>query len=283
MTTRIIADSGCDLTEELKERMNVVNVPLSIMLGDTSYIDDDNLDTKNLLKLMRENNLAPTTACPSPEDYAREFRKADVNYVITLSSQLSGSYNSAMLAKDMVLKEDASKKIHVFDSKSAAAGETKIACEIYDRLKSFDFEAMVKEIEERIKNIRTFFILQTLDYLMKAGRISKLAGSFAGLLSIKPIMGEDGNGNIISLDKCVGTKKAFERLYEIIAEKTKVIKKFANENDMLVITHCNCYEKALNVKENLLLKCENVKKILIVPSKGISTVYANDGGIVISC
>jgi len=283
MITKIIGDSCTDLTDEMKEEMGVVHVPLKITIGDETFIDDDNLDTLSLIDLMKKSPVMPVTACPSPEEYAEEYRKNDVNYVVTLSSELSGSYNSAMLAKDMVEKEDAGKRIHVFDSKSAAAAQVKIVFEIFKRLKSFDFDTMVREIDERIKNIRTMFVLQYIDYLLKAGRMSKLQGTLAGLLSIKPILGEDGTGNISLLDKRLGTKKALARLVELVAEKTKVIKKYADENDLIIITHCNCYERAVKVREELLQKCENVKKILIVPSKGISTVYGNDGGIIVSC
>lgn len=281
MNSSIVADSCCDLNDDLKEKMEIDLVPLTIEVGSRTLVDDETLDTSELIQLMKDSPKAPVTACPSPVEYMEKFRKGDHIFVVTLSSVLSGSYNSAMLAKRMFQEQVENKFIHVFDSLSACVGETMIAIKLHELIeKNLNHHTIVEKVNLYIKEMKTFFILESLDNLVKAGRLSKLKGKIASTLNIKPIMGENGYGDIKEVEKVRGSKKAFRRLVEIIGEQVGEQEgKF--EEKTIGIAHTNALEKAQELK-NEILKRYNFKDIVIVETAGISTVYAYDGGIVVA-
>ncbi len=277
MGFKIVGDSCCDLTDELKTKMNVEIVPLTINVEEKIYVDDDSLNTIELLADMKRSPKTPKTSCPSPNDYIEAYGEDEDVYVTTLSSQLSGSYNSAVLAKKLFLEKDSNKFIHVFDSKSASTGQALIAIKVYEFIEAgFKREEVVEKVEAYISEMKTFFILESLDNLIKAGRIGLLKGKLATILSIVPIMKSNEEGQIDLSVKVRGSKKALKRLIEMVGEQGVKL-----EERILAITHCNCLEKAIEFKEEIA-KIYNFKDIQIFETHGISTVYANDGGLIIS-
>lgn len=276
MAIKIIADSSCDLTEELKKELKIEIAPLTLQLGDKTFIDDENLDVHNYVKEMAKCEVAPKTSCPSPDEYMKTYAGPESTFVLTLSHALSGSYNSAVLAKDIFLEEVGNKFIHVFDTLSASAGETLVALKINElgKLNLGDLE-IVDRVTKYIKEMKTFFLLESLEHLAKAGRLNPIVAKIANMLSVKPIMcGEEGN--IKLHEKVRGDKKAFQRLVETIGEHGKNL-----EEKILGIAHCNCLDKALKFKEEVLKKY-NFKDIIIVEMGGLSSTYADDGGLVIA-
>lgn len=276
MAIKIIADSSCDLNDDMKKQMNVKIAPLILQLGEKSYVDDENLDVKQYIKDMAACEVSPKTACPSPHDYMKRFEGPESIFVVTLSNLLSGSYNSAVLAKDMFLEEVGNKFIHVFDTLSASAGEVVVALKINDlgKLNLTETE-IVEKVTKFIKEMKTFFLLESLEHLAKAGRLNPIIAKVASMLSIKPIMCGD-EGSIKLFEKVRGYKKAFNRLIDIIGEEGKNF-----EEKVLGIAHCNCLDRALEFKEEVL-KRYNFKDIVIVETRGLSSTYADDGGIVIA-
>lgn len=278
MKFKILADSCCDLNEELKKKLKISLVPFKIDVDDKSFIDDENLDTNKLIEAMKASPNPIKTSCPSPGDYLERYRDADVDniYVITISKNLSGSYNSAVLAKNILEKDEPHKRVHVFDSKSASVGETLVALKIHELIEEkFSHSEIVEKVEKYIKEMKTFFILESLDNLIKKGRISKTKGLIANVLNLKPIMGSDGDGNIELVESVRGTKKAFKRLVELIGEKGEKL-----EEKVLAISHANALEKALELKEEIKQRY-NFKDIILVKQAGLSTAYANEGGIIL--
>lgn len=277
MAIKIVVDSCCDLSEEMRKDMNVQIVPLTLTLGEKDYIDDDTLDIKQYIHDMAQCATSPKTACPSPDAYMNSYKGNESTFVVTLSSALSGSYNSAVLAKNMFLEEVTEKFIHVFDSLSATVGETIITLKINElsKLNISDLE-IVERVSKHIKEMKTYFVLESLNHLVKAGRMNAIVAKVASLLSIKPIMGGDENGMIKLVEKTRGSKNALKRLAEIIGEEGKDL-----ENKVLGIAHCNCLEKALQFKEEVLQKYK-FRDIVIVEMRGVSTTYADDGGLVIA-
>lgn len=274
---KIVADSSCDLNQELKEKLNIELVPLKINIGEKLYIDDENINIKEFLRDMKESKTPVRTASPSPNDFMKEYEKGDNIFVVTLSSALSSTYNNAMLAKNLILEQSKEKFIHVFDSLSASIGETLVSIKINEliekKLENFD---IVKEVEGYIDNMKTFFILESLDNLVKAGRVSKILSHIGSLLSIKPIMGSNDDGTIRLVEKTRGKKRAFNRLVEIIGEQGDKL-----EEKILGIAHCNAPEKAEKLKSKIE-ELYNFKDIIIVETAGLSSAYANDGGIIIA-
>lgn len=277
MEKQIIADSCCDLSEELKAKTNIVEVPLTIRVNDKLYVDDETLDTLELISEMKSSQEPPSTSCPSPDDFIKVYSEDKSSFVVTLSSELSGTYNSAVLAKQIYQEEHKDSFIHVFNSKSASVGETMISLKVAELIEQgLENSAIVERTEAYIEEMKTFFILESLDNLIKAGRISKFKGKLASLLSIVPIMKATEAGEIDLCEKVRGAKKAFNRLVEIIGEQGSSF-----EEKILGIAHCNCLEKAVKLKSEIE-RLYNFKDVVIVETQGISTVYANDGGIVIA-
>lgn len=277
MAVKIVADSCCDLNQDLIEKMNIKIAPLTIQLEGQEYRDDEHLDIDNFIARMRESSEAPKTACPSPKEFMDAYLGEESVFVVTLSSALSGTYKSAVLAKDMFIEEIGKKFIHVFDSFSASVGETLISLKISEVAKwGLEDSQIIEKVNDYIKGMKTFFMLETLENLVKAGRISPLVAKVTSILNVKPIMAGTEEGNIRAHEKVIGQKRAFKRFVDIIGEEGTNL-----EDKILGIAHCNCLEKAMEFK-NEVLKRYNFKDIIIVKTAGISTVYANEGGLIIA-
>ena len=249
---------------------------LTLQIGDTEIVDDKSFDQADFLKKVAESEEGPKSACPSPDAYMQAMDcDAEHIYVITLSSQLSGSYNSACLAKDLFLEDNEDKKICVIDSKSASIGESLIGLHIAACEEAgMDFETVVENVEKYIEEQHTFFVLESLETLRKAGRLSNLKAKLASTLNIKPIMGSTEEGRIQQLAQARGMNKALDRMVQSMMEVTQNC-----ENRILAISHCNCKERALQLKEKIE-KVASFKEIFIVDTAGVSSMYANDGGII---
>ena len=280
MNIQIIVDSCCDVTDALRNVLSLSLASLKITVGEHFYEDDGTIDTGVLVADMKACRTAPTTACPSPEEYAALMSQADASLVVTLSSKLSGSYNAACVGRDLALEKAPEKKIHVFDSESASAGETRIALLLRDMIDgAMGFEEIVEKTTAYIANMKTPFVLEDLGNRVKNGRISRTAGFVGTMLNLRPIMGENGHGEIIPLEKVRGTANAMRRLVELVAEETDHL---PAASKLLVLSHCNCQERAMQLKKAFLERCAVFKDVIVVPTGGLSTVYANDGGIVIA-
>lgn len=276
MNYKIVADSSCDLNNELRGKLNISLIPFNIDVDEESFLDNKDMDVSVLITAMKNSPNPVKTSCPSPGDFAKEYDKYENVFVVTISSKLSGTYNSAVLAKQMIEERDKEKFIHVFDSKSASVGETLTALKIQELIdKSVSNLEIVKKVEKYISEMKTFFILESLDNLIKNGRISKTKGLIANVLNLKPIMGDDGNGNIELVENNRGSKRAFKRLVEIIGETGAKL-----EEKTLAIAHVNALEKAENLKKEIE-KLYSFKDVILVKAAGLTTAYANDGGIVL--
>lgn len=276
---KIVIDSCGDLTEELKQTGRFSSVALELEIDGVRIIDDETFDQADFLKRVKESPKSPKSSCPSPEQYMSSYEGEEEHvYVVTLSSLLSGSYNSAVLGANLYRDEhEDGKKIHVFNSKSASVGETIVGIKIMElEEQGCSFEEVVEQVEAYIESVNTFFVLETLETLRKAGRLSNLKALVANTLNIKPVMGATEEGTIKQLSQARGVKKALVKMVDEIISATKDC-----EKKVLAISHCNCPERAQFVKE-ALEKVANFKKIIILNTAGISSMYANDGGVIVA-
>lgn len=277
MSYRIVIDSCGELTDEMKKDGHFRSAALELDVDDYHVVDDESFDQAEFLRRARESRNCPKSSCPSPQSYVDAYRgEAEHVYAVTLSSKLSGSYNSAVLAKELYLEEAGDKEIHVFDSRSASVGETLIGLkirELEDAGKSFT--EVVEETERYIEEQQTYFVLETLETLRKNGRLSNLKAWVASALNIKPVMGSTPEGTICQMGQARGMMKALNYMIEEIARRTKDC-----EQKILAIAHCNCPERARQVKEKLQ-ELLHFKDIIMVDTAGVSTMYANDGGIIV--
>ncbi len=276
MDYRIVADSSCEATKDLMEEINLGIVALNIDIDDKHFIDREDLDRQEFLKAMRNSKDPVRTSSPSPNDFISEYEKADNIFVVTITSALSSTYSNAVLAKDMVL-ETTDKFIHVFDSLSASVGETLIALKIKELIdKNMSCEEIVKNVESYIESMKTMFILEKFDNLVKNGRVNKVMATVASALSIKPIMEATSEGTIALKEKVRGQKRAFKRLVESIGEDGDDF-----EDKILGISHCNAEDLANDLKLEIEEKY-NFKEVLVFETSGLTSAYADEGGVIIS-
>ena len=277
----ILADSCCDLSPELLKKTQARVAPLTITIDDTHYVDDGTVDIPPYLAAMKASKNPVRSACPSPDLYAEDIKAADDDcFIITLSSKLSGSHNAAVLGVQLAEEDMPEKKVHVFDSESASAGETYLALMIHDLIAAGkSFEQIVETVEEKIRSMHTLFVLDSLDNLVKNGRISKTVALLANVLSIRLLMSDDGHGAIKNISKARGIKGALGQMVETCRKHTEGL---AAASQRLVISYCNCPERARQVRDMIREKCPAIGEIIMTPTSALSSMYANDGGIVIA-
>ncbi|GHU82247.1 hypothetical protein AGMMS50284_3800 [Clostridia bacterium] len=275
MNFQLVADSSCDVTAELKKRLGVTIVPLTLTLGEKFYVDDEKLNLQKFMKDMKNCTQRIGSAASAPALFQDAFKKGVTSFAVTLSENLSGSYGSAMLGKSMA--EENGADVHVFNSKSASAGEVLLALKIRSMI---DLGLKKAEIIENMKiyidEMKTYFVLESIDNLMKNGRLNKVVGKLISILNIKPVMKADGSGNIALHSHARGRGQIVEKLADTIEKSGKNTK-----GETMVITHCNNPSLSTQLM-NVIKKRYFFKEILVVPTRGLSSLYADDKGIVIA-
>lgn len=278
MTISIISDSSCDLTSNTFSLPGIrfATVPLTIHVDDTDYVDDDSLDVDAMLEHMKEYKGASVTACPSPEQWAEEMRKSDWTFAFTITSALSGTYNSARIAQQIVQEESPEKKIFVVDSKSTAGTLVLLIRRAAELIKEkFSFEEMEKKLTEYCEKMQLFFSLDSYDNLVKTGRMSRIAGLVASSLGIRAVAGKTKEGTIEVLAKPRGEKKAIAKMVAMMRERKNL------KNQPVVINHCNNEAGASRLKELIEQQCQT-KDITVLSCRGLTSFYAGELGLIVS-
>ena len=209
---KIVTDSCLDIPEELIQKNNIDILPVLINFEDKSYIDRDEINLEEMLNKIEEDEVLPTTAQITPNRFEEYFRKAlnDGYKVIAvlMSSNMSGTYNSACIAKEMIESDD----ITIIDSQvitSAQGFFVLKACEIRD--KGLSSKEIKEEIEKMIPKMNASLCFESLDNLVRGGRISKTAGVIGTALGLRVIIGFE-NGMMVAKDKIRGNKKVIKKI-----------------------------------------------------------------------
>lgn len=276
MGFKIVVDSCCDLTGQMMKDPHFVKVPLTIRSNGSSFIDNETFDQADLLWAMKQSEEAPSTACPSPQSYLDAYQGPEDEdvYVVTLSALLSGSHNSAEQAKLLMEEDHPNKNVYVFNSCSASSGEVLVALKVRELAESgAPFKHVVREVEQFIYQMQTMFVLETLENLRKNGRLTRLQSVITGALKIKLLMAATPEGEICKLGQMLSMKQALSKMVDHMANDP------AHAGRTLAICHCNCLDRAFQVKAMAEQRCK-FAHILILEAGGITSVYANDGGIV---
>ena len=215
MGIKIIVDSTADLTEQVRQRVEVV--PLTIRFADVEYIDGITIDSQTFYEKLVESDVLPTTSQATPfafeEAFSQAVDKGDRVVCITCSSKLSGTYQSAMIAAG-----DYPRKVYVVDSETVSIGAgilTEYALTLVDR--GLEAEEIARELTQKRGSIRVLALLDTLEYLKKGGRISKTAAFAGGILNIKPVVCID-SGEIRLLGKARGSRQGNNLLAQEIGK-----------------------------------------------------------------
>lgn len=273
MKYQILVDSASDLKNNYikDEEIGFKVIPLTILAGETEFIDDDNLNIDDMLYGMHTSKKT-TTACPAPQAFLDELDRADYTFVVTITSKLSGSYNSACVARDSYEK---SENVFVIDSKATSGVEILIVEKLISLIKQgLSYQEICEQIIKYRDEKQLLFMLQKFDNLVANGRMSKIAGLLASALVVRPIcIAEDGQIKIEK--KVIGTKNAFVKMIQMIGERIK------DEKDkVLIITHCKAEKEALAIKEEIQKKYE-FKEVRVQPMRGLCSFYALEKGIII--
>ncbi|MFI3329764.1 MAG: DegV family protein [bacterium] len=271
---QIVVDSSSDMLKEHFADENILLniVPLSIHVGGKDFIDEPGLNIDVMLKEMHSLKEKSTSSCPPVGAFEEMFNKAENTICITLSSKLSGTFNSARLAADMV-----DKNVHVIDSKSTSGALVLIAEKCYELMKQdLSFDDIVKQVEQFSIDTQLLFVLDSFDNLVKNGRISKVSGLLGSLLNIKPIATANEVGEITLVEKKRTTKAALNRLVEMIGE---TVSNISERN--LIIAHCFDLEVATEIKK-LICDKYNFISVRIQSMKGLCSFYALEKGIIVS-
>ncbi|MCR5595422.1 MAG: DegV family protein [Lachnospiraceae bacterium] len=280
MSYRIIADSCCELPDELYSDPRFVRIPLELEIGEYRIKDDDSFNQADFLKRVAASEECARSACPAPEAYMAAY-SCDVDdiYVISLGSKLSGCFNSATLAAQLYEEEledeFGPKNFHIIDSQSAASAETQIALKIMEYAESgMTFDEICPAIDAFRDSVKTYFVIDNLDTFIKNGRIKGIKAAVATTLNIKPVLtGVDGV--IEQLGQAIGIKKALRQMVDIIHTRHH-----NNEKRQIIITQINCPDRAKELADQLQDITE--APVMILAGRGVSTTYANDGGVIIT-
>ncbi len=277
MSYKIVVDSCCELPEKYIKDSRFQAVPLGLEIGEYQILDDESFDQADFLKRVAEYPKCPKSSCPSPERFMEAYAGEEEHvFVITLSSHLSGSYNSAVLGKNLYNEKYGEKPIHVIDSESASCGETQIALKLLElEEQGLLFEEIVRRIEAFRSSIHTYFVLDNLETMRKNGRMSSVKSLVASTLSIKPLLIGD-KGVIVQKGQSIGIKKALGKMAEAAAEEVE-----NSQERRLIISHCNARERAESVRDMILAQ-KKFKECIILDARGVSSMYANDGGVIVT-
>lgn len=275
MGIKIITDSSCDLTREYIDNNNIGLLSLVLNLNGEVIKDDlgKTLSYKDFYEQMREG-ATPSTSQVNAHEFEEEFIKhvknGDSIICITLSSALSGTFNSANIAKNNIIEEYPEAKIELVDSLSVSMGQGLLvlkACEMRD--KGLSVEEIVTWIEENKRKIIHSFVVDSLNHLKRGGRISATTAAIGGLLNIKPTLYIDDDGKVVQGEKIKGKKKVLKFLVNEVKEKA-----INSENEILYIMHGDALEEAEYLKETILQEL-NFKEVKI---EYIGTVIGTHGG-----
>ena len=273
MKYKIVVDSSSDLTNDYIKDDNIgfEVVPLTINVDGKEFVDNETLNINEMLDAMHKSTNKATSACPSCGYFAESYQDAENVICITMTSKLSGTYNSAYLGSN-----DLTNKVHVVDSESTSGGMVLLVDKAYELMKqNLEFDVIVEEIEKYKESLSLFFILDKFDNLVKNGRMSKVTAFIATALYIKPLCMEK-DGVIDIYDKPRTMKGALNKLVESIQNFTDNTK-----NKKCIITHCQNETDALTLKNKISEKYQ-FKDIVVRETKGLCSFYALEKGLLVA-
>ena len=279
MVWNIVSDSSCDLlsSQFVSDRVRFESVPLRIQVGEQEFVDNDALDVPEMLAAMAAEKTASSTACPSPAAFARAFEKGDKTVCFTISANLSGTYNAAVMGREMVLEEHPEKEICIIDSKSTAGAMILLirrAKELMEADTTGDFEGICNQLRIYQASQRTCFTLESFDNLIKNGRMRPLVGTLLHTLGIHVTAVATPQGTIQVEGKARGEAKTYKALTALMGGS----KDCAGAE--VVICHCENRIGALKLKEQILADLP-VKSVEIHSCRGLTSFYAMEKGLII--
>lgn len=271
MAFKIVADSSCDLTSF--SAVDFTSVPLTIMAGERTFVDDAGLDPREMLDYLATYKGRSTTACPNPDAWREAFGDADEVVCVTITSNLSGSCNAAMIAKEDYLRLHPERKVLVVDSLSTGPEMVLLIEKIAEwHLAGCTFEAIEKQIAEYQKATHLTFALESLRSLVNNGRVSPAVAALAGLLNIRIVGIASDVGTLQPVSKCRGEKRTQQGLINVMKER-------GFKGGKVRIAHNN--PALAEIMTGLIREIAPDADIQAYQARGLVSFYAEDGGILI--
>ena len=271
---KIITDGSCDLSHEVLNKFNINVVPLGVSFGEEHYTAGVDIDNKEFYAKMKESKELPKTFCPSPENFCKEYQcEEDKIIVIALSSKLSGTYNSASLARDLYLSEHKEKDIRVIDSMTGSIGAGLLLIKAAKMIsEGKDIDEIVEAIENLKEKISFYGTLETLENAIKGGRINTLAVKIIGALNFKAIV-QIKDGVVKPIDKARGESNSIKKVANYITSSIEDTK-----DKILCLMHANCPEKAHKLL-SIIEKTHKFDEVYISEVGPVMGTYTSEGAV----
>lgn len=274
MKYKILADSSSNLLNNhiQDENVSFESVPMSVIINEKEYVDDENVNVEEILEKAKDPKNKSSSACPSPEAFLKRMTGADKYIIITVAEKLSGSYNSAILAKQLYSEPD---NVFVIDSKLVAGSMELLVDKAYELIKQGkSFDEIQKELTSYRDGMKLLFILSHFDTFIKNGRINKVIGFIASTLHIKPVLfGSDGE--IKLKDKCITMKSAISKLLLDIQEFAK-----NTLGKICIISHTKAEKEVKQVKEEIEKRYQ-FKEIRMRKNRGLCSYYSMSDALIV--
>ncbi|MDE5604350.1 MAG: DegV family EDD domain-containing protein [Eubacterium sp.] len=283
MSYKIVVDSCCDLTAEMKEWSNLTVVPLTLQIGDYIIQDDENFDQEDFIQRMLSSSELAKSACPSPDAFAAACEgDEDEVYIITITDKLSGCYNSAVQGVTLYKEDhpDSTKKIHVINSLATSGLETILAYKIKELADNgTDFDEIVKTVEEFcVKDCFLYFYLESFDALKGNGRLFNLGAKVIEALRVKLICKRTDYGNITLAGKDLSETRIIQKLAAFVQRETEG----ADLTDKTaIVSYVCCKEKAEAIVKAIKEKT-GYENVIALKASGLNSLYASNNGIIVS-
>lgn len=275
MSWAIVADSSCNLRGFTPQALDTVYAvaPLKVLVGSQEYVDNEQLDVSALNRAVAAESTASSSACPSAGEWAERFRLADNVIVITISANLSGSYEAAVMAKGLV-EEEGPRNIHIVNSR-AAGGKLEYLVTVLDRYLTTNptFEDACAFIDQAEEASQVLFSLSSYDNLTKSGRMPKAAGLIANKLSIRILGIASSEGTIKIVAPTRGSKKT-------VAKIVSAMKSDGYQGGLVFIDHVE-NEKGAQELADKIREIWPSAEIQILPCGGLCSYYAEQSGLII--
>ncbi len=272
MRYKIVADSSCDMFE--LEGIDFSSVPLKISTDKKEYVDDQSLDVINMINELKEHKGRSFTSCPNVAEWESAFSDAAFVFAVTITSKLSGSYSSAVMAKQVCEEKNPGQRIFIIDSLSTGPEMVLIINKLRELiLKGEDFDDICREIVEYQNRTHLLFILESMHNLVQNGRVSKLVGAAVDVLGIKVIGMASEEGTLEIVKKSRGSGKT-------IVSFIKELKQLGYNGGRVNISHCLNRKCAEMLREAIISEFKEAA-INIYPSRGLCSYYAEKGGILL--
>lgn len=249
MTIQLLTDSGCDLTKETLVSENISLFPLVVHLDDHDYYDMETINSSQVYSAMRQEKVPKTSQVP-PTRFQETFTqlakdKKDAIY-ISFSSQLSGTFQTAVMIADQVKEEYPDFRLSIIDTKCASLGLGLVVLKASELAKSnLPYEEVVSEIKDYAFHMEHIVTVDDLAYLSRGGRVSKASAFVGGLLNIKPLLHVE-EGKLIPIEKIRGKKKVIQRMIDVMKERGQHL-----DTQTIGISHGEDEETALLLQEKI--------------------------------